>query len=143
MTHPQPLRSVYTSNLPDIFRQLNISLILSTYQAGRVIPVRHDAADANAPGSTGGINTHFRLFDKPMGVSAKDDRLVIGGRNTVWEYRNVPAAAQALAPTGKHVACDSLWWASGLSGGKLRAIVKDSKAGTTVGLSSYDRLISI
>lgn len=97
--------SVYTSNLPEIFRQLNISLVVSTYQAGRVILVRHDAADDGAAAGRGGINTHFRLFDKPMGICAKDDRLVIGGRNTVWEYRNVPAAAQALAPVGKHDAC--------------------------------------
>ena len=36
------LRSVHTSNLPEIFEQLGISLIVSTYQAGKAIVVRTD-----------------------------------------------------------------------------------------------------
>ena len=36
------LRSVHTSNLPEIFEQLGISLIVSTYQAGKAIVVRSD-----------------------------------------------------------------------------------------------------
>jgi hypothetical protein len=33
------LRSVYTSNLPDILSQLNISLAISTYQTGQIVLV--------------------------------------------------------------------------------------------------------
>ena len=52
--HEAPaLRSVYTSTLPNILAQLNISLAVSTYQAGKVILVRNDG---------GAINTHFRSF---------------------------------------------------------------------------------
>ena len=65
-----PLRSVYTSNLPDILAQLNISLVVSTYQAGKVVLVRNDG-DA--------INTHFRSFQKPMGLAVHQNRLTIGG----------------------------------------------------------------
>ncbi len=90
------LRSVYTSNLPDILSQLNISLAVSTYQAGKVILVRHDQ---------GGINTHFRNFAKPMGIASDYTRLTIGGANTVWYYRNMPAVAAKLDPQGKHDAC--------------------------------------
>ena len=36
------LRSVHTSNLPALFEQLQISLLVSTYQAGKVIVVRAD-----------------------------------------------------------------------------------------------------
>ena len=36
------LRSVHTSNLPELFDQLGISLIVSTYQAGKAIVVRND-----------------------------------------------------------------------------------------------------
>ncbi|BFM09649.1 TIGR03032 family protein [Halioxenophilus aromaticivorans] len=94
----QPLRSVFTSTLLDIFKQLNISLVVSTYQAGKVILVRHDQ-------TTNAINTHFRNFAKPMGIAVKDNRLCIGGTNTVWEYRNLPAVAAKLEPSGKHDAC--------------------------------------
>ncbi len=88
-----PLRSIYTNNLPTILDHFGISLAVSTYQAGRVILVRKDAD---------GINTHFRTFHKPMGIAASGQRLTIGGQNTVWYYRNMPAVAPKLAPAGKH-----------------------------------------
>lgn len=90
------LRSVHTSNLPQLFEQLQISLVVSTYQAGKVILVRADK---------GVLNTHFRTFAKPMGIAADRTRLTVGGTNTVWYYRNLPAVAQKLEPPGKHDAC--------------------------------------
>ena len=90
------LRSVFTSNLPEILAQLNISLVVSTYQAGKVILVRNDE---------GSINTHFRNFQKPMGIVAHENRLTIGGTKTVWYLRNMPAVAHKLEPEGKHDAC--------------------------------------
>ena len=90
------LHSVHTSNLPDLFAKLHISLVVSTYQAGKVIVVRNDR---------GVLNTHFRSFDKPMGIAVDPCRLTVGGSNTVWDYRNVPAVAQKLEPVGRHDAC--------------------------------------
>jgi len=90
------LRSVHTSNLPELFDRLGISLIVSTYQAGKAIVIRND---------NGALNTHFRPFAKPMGIAASGNSLTIGGANTVWEYRNMPALAKKLEPVGKHDAC--------------------------------------
>ncbi len=92
----EPLKSVHTSNLPDIFDKLGISLVVSTYQAGKVILIRNDG---------GNLNTHFRTFSKPMGIAADRTRLTIGGTNTVWYYRNVPAVAPKLEPKDKHDNC--------------------------------------
>ncbi len=88
-----PLTSVYTNNLPAILDHFGISLAVSTYQAGKVILVRSDG---------GGINTHFRDFNKPMGLAVDGQRLTVGGQNTVWYYRNMPAVAPKLEPPGKH-----------------------------------------
>jgi len=102
MIAPEPvgnansLHSTYTSNLPDILSQLNISLVVSTYQAGKVILVRNDE---------GAINTHFRNFQKPMGIAVHSHDLTIGGTKTVWYLRNMPAMAQKLEPPDKHDAC--------------------------------------
>ncbi|MGE4092986.1 MAG: TIGR03032 family protein [Candidatus Binatia bacterium] len=90
------LRSVHTSNLPGLFTQLGISLAVSTYQAGKVILVWADG---------GALNTHFCTFTKPMGMAVDQQCLTIGGSNTVWDYRNMPAVAQKLEPPGKHDAC--------------------------------------
>lgn len=92
----EPLRSVHTSNLPELFKQLQISLVVSTYQAGKVILIRNDQSV---------LNTHFRGFAKPMGIAADALRLTIGGTNTVWYYRNQPAVAQKLEPAGKYDGC--------------------------------------
>ena len=91
-----PLRSVYTSNLPEILAQLGISLVVTTYQAGKVVLIRNDG---------GTINTHFRTFQKPMGLAVHENRLTIGGKKTVWYLRDMPAVARKLDPPGKHDAC--------------------------------------
>jgi hypothetical protein len=90
------LRSVHTSNLPAIFDRLHISLVVSTYQAGKVILIRQ---------AQGTLNTHFRAFAKPMGLAVDAARLAIGGPYMVWEYRNMPAVARKLEPQGTHDAC--------------------------------------
>src|SRR5262249_35250641 len=90
------LRSVHTSNLPELFDQLGISLIVSTYQAGKAIAVRSD---------NGRLHPHFRTFAKPMGIAADPTRLTIGGASTLWEHRNMPALAKKPEPAGNHGAC--------------------------------------
>ncbi len=92
---PDPLRSVYTHSFGEILKQTGVSLVVSTYQAGKVILVRYDP-------ETGTVNTHFRAFAKPMGIAVDATRLTIGGTNTVWYYRNMPAVARKLEPAGKH-----------------------------------------
>ena len=92
---PDPLRSVYTDTFGQVLRQLGLSLVISTYQAGKVILVRYDP-------ETETVNTHFRAFAKPMGIAVDAARLAIGGTNTVWYYRNMPAVARKLEPAGKH-----------------------------------------
>jgi uncharacterized protein (TIGR03032 family) len=91
-----PLRSVHTSNFPQILNYFGISLIVSTYQAGKLIALR---ADGNV------INTHFRVFNKPMGLAADASRLAIGTASQIWQLKNVPAVTQKIEPVGKHDAC--------------------------------------
>lgn len=56
----QELRRVYTTSLAELFAQLNLSLVVSTYQAGKVILVRHGGgAAANGNGHAGVLNTRF------------------------------------------------------------------------------------
>jgi uncharacterized protein (TIGR03032 family) len=93
---PPPLRSVHTSNFPAILQELGISLLVSTYQAGKLVMLRADGER---------LNTHFRSFSKPMGLAVAGDRLAIGTSVEIWEYHNAPAVARRLEPAGKHDAC--------------------------------------
>jgi len=90
---PSPLRSVHTTNFPMILDHLASSLLVTTYQAGKLVVVRS---------SDGVINTHFRAFNKPMGMAVGRGRLAIGTAVDVWEFRNVPAVTAKLDPPHKH-----------------------------------------
>ena len=97
----EPLRSVHTSNLPEILEHLGCSLMVSTYQAGRLVMLR--AQD-------GVLNTHFRSFEKPMGLALSDNRLAVGAANSIWEFHNLPAVGEKLnadteSSSSQHDAC--------------------------------------
>lgn len=92
----EPLRSVHTTNLPAILGDLGASVLVTTYQAGKLVMLRPDG-DV--------LNTHFCRFNKPMGLVRAGDRLVIGTTRSIREYHNVPAFARRLEPAGRHDAC--------------------------------------
>jgi uncharacterized protein (TIGR03032 family) len=93
---PSPLRSVHTTSFAHVLEQFGISLLVTTYQAGKLVLLRADR---------GVVNTHFRSFPRPMGLALHGDRLALGTAWEVWEYHNVPAVAPRLDPAGKHDAC--------------------------------------
>ncbi|MEP7358815.1 MAG: GAF domain-containing protein, partial [Anaerolineales bacterium] len=55
-----PLRSVHTTNLPLLLAEAAASVLVTTYQAGKLVVLRNDG---------GVLNTHFRNFPKPMGLA--------------------------------------------------------------------------
>jgi uncharacterized protein (TIGR03032 family) len=77
-------------------RRLGASLLVTTYQAGKLVLVR-DEGDH--------LNTHFRAFQAPMGMALDGSRLAFGTTIQVWEYVDVPAVAARLEPPGRHDAC--------------------------------------
>ena len=91
-----PLRSVHTNSFPPILQQLGISLVVSTYQAGKLILLR---ADDNV------INTHFCTFPKPMGLAASREKIPLGSAHQIIEFRTVPAVSERLNPPQQHDAC--------------------------------------
>jgi hypothetical protein len=73
---PAPLRAVHTMNFAATLRQLGASLLVTTYQAGKLVLVRDEGNHLNA---------HFRAFPAPMGMALSGDRLAIGTKIQVWE----------------------------------------------------------
>jgi uncharacterized protein (TIGR03032 family) len=88
-----PLRSVHTTSFPALLEHLGASILVTTYQAGKLVVLRADG---------GVLNTHFRGFSKPMGLALDRDRLAIGTTLQIWEFHNVPAVSRRLEPPGKH-----------------------------------------
>jgi uncharacterized protein (TIGR03032 family) len=91
-----PLRSVHSTTLAEILDRLDASLLVTTYQAGKLVIARPQG---------GVVNTHFRDFPAPMGLALAGGRLAVGTTAEVREFRDVPAVAAKLEPPGSHDAC--------------------------------------
>ena len=89
-------RSIHTSTFPELLSTLGASLLVSTYQSGRVVVVRADGEK---------LNTHLVAAQSPMGIAVGPTSLAIGTARQVWDYRNAPALAAKIEPLGKHDAC--------------------------------------
>jgi uncharacterized protein (TIGR03032 family) len=91
-----PYASASTGSFKQAVQESGGSLLISTYQTHRVVCVRaHE----------GELNTHFRTYDKPMGIAVGPSRLALGTLHEVWDFRDMPAAAEKLEPLGRHDAC--------------------------------------
>ncbi|MBN2021738.1 MAG: TIGR03032 family protein [Pirellulales bacterium] len=60
------------------------SVVVSTYQAGKVAALGWDGAR---------VTLLMREFDKPLGMAARDGRMVLATRNDVWFLANAPLLA--------------------------------------------------
>jgi uncharacterized protein (TIGR03032 family) len=114
----------YAPNLPGILNQLGISLVVSTYQAGKIVVL---SARGNALAVT------FHAFNRPLGVAFRDDCLAVASRREVWFLGAAPSIARGINPTGTYDACflaryahytgeieaHDLAWASSAGGNEL------------------------
>lgn len=87
------LGSVHTNNMPDMLRKLRTSLMITTYQAGKLVFVRPDGEH---------LNTHYRNFERPMGLAADAERIALGLAHEIIEFRNTPAVAPRLHDPPRH-----------------------------------------
>lgn len=88
---PHPLRSVSTPSVAGLLRQGGFSLLVSTYQTGKMITLRAGEKE---------LNTHFCSFPSPMGIAVGPRHLAFGTDSHVWHYRNQPAVAAKIEPKG-------------------------------------------
>src|SRR5688572_20931255 len=97
-TYPdREIKYEYSRELPVVLTQLKASLLVTTYQAGKlaVVGVDQDGKPALS----------FDNFERAMGVAVGPDRLAVGTLAQVWYLRSAPAIAPRLSPPGRHDAC--------------------------------------
>src|SRR5436305_13794610 len=85
-----------TESFVALLQQLGASLLVSTYQANKLLVAR---------ASGGGLSMLVRTFDRPMGLAVDAKRLTVGTRDQVWFLRNAPDIAPRIEPGGQHDAC--------------------------------------
>ena len=87
------LSSQHTATFPELLNQAGMSIVVSTYQAGKLILLRANESS---------LNTHFISLPKPMGVAHHNGRLSIGSGAHVIDYFNMANAAPKIEPINTH-----------------------------------------
>ena len=93
---PSEVRTAHSLSFPPLLRQLGISLLVTTYQTGKLLVVR---ADGDI------LNVLCRDFPTPMRLVERNGELMIGTRHHVWEYYNHVSVVPTLKPPGRFDAC--------------------------------------
>ncbi len=92
----EALSSQHTQSFPQFLEQAGISLVLSTYQAGKLILLRAQNKV---------LNTHFVDMQKPMGMALQEPMLVVGSGFQVVSYFNMPDVGPKVEPHDTHNSC--------------------------------------
>src|SRR5215210_3902138 len=85
-----------TDSFVALLAELGASLLISTYQANKLLVAR---------AAGGGLSMLVRTFDRPMGLAVDARRLALGTRDRIWFLRNAPDLAPRVEPVGQHDAC--------------------------------------
>lgn len=93
---PVEFHYVQSDRFVDLLAKLGASLVVSTYQANKLLVARAQQS---------GLSILVRTFDRPMGICADARRIVLGTRNQIWTLRNAPDIARQVEPLGVHDAC--------------------------------------
>jgi uncharacterized protein (TIGR03032 family) len=85
-----------TNNFAPILAHLGVSVVVSTYQAGKLVVLGTQA---------GALSLDFHNFKRAMGVAIAPDRMAVGTSDQVWLLRSSPQIAPHLESDTRHDAC--------------------------------------
>src|SRR5262245_57850896 len=95
-TKTSEVRYQYAPQFAPILEHLKSSLLVSTYQAGKLVVVMAEQ---------GALKLSFHNFERAMGIAVKPGRVAVGSNSLVWELRDAPELAPRIEPAGTHDAC--------------------------------------
>lgn len=90
------IRYEHTHSFPALLDQLGVSLLISTYQAGKLVVVGVDQ---------GQVVLSCHNFERAMGLAVRPDRIAVGTQAQVWFLRGAPDLVPRLEPPGRHDGC--------------------------------------
>lgn len=91
----QPVEVSYehSQTLPALLERLELSVLLSTYQAGRVVSVGSHQGE---------LRLGFSRFDQAMGVCRTASGIAVGSRDAIWTLPASREIAGRIKPEGEH-----------------------------------------
>jgi uncharacterized protein (TIGR03032 family) len=91
------VRYEYSLGLAPLLYRLRAALLVSTYQAGKLVVVGAPAEDQ--------LVLTFHNFQQVMGVAYRPGAIAVGATGLVWFLRSAPELAARLEPAGRHDGC--------------------------------------
>jgi uncharacterized protein (TIGR03032 family) len=85
-----------SESLVDLLSQVGSSLLISTYQAGRLVAVGV---------SQGTLNVTLHTYERAMGLAVAHDRVAVGSGPQLFFLQAMPEIAAQLEPAGKFDSC--------------------------------------
>ncbi|MEM9324244.1 MAG: TIGR03032 family protein [Bacteroidota bacterium] len=85
-TELPPFTTSFTPRVPELLSHLRCSLMLSTYQAGKVVCI--------SPMGESNLVSLARSFDKPMGIASNVQKMAIACKDHLIVLENSPALAK-------------------------------------------------
>ena len=83
----------YSLSLPQLLQQLDLSVLISTYQAGQVVSLGvHN----------GEMRVRFAHFDQAMGLTRTATGIAVGTRKGIWSLPASREIAPSVKPEGEH-----------------------------------------
>ena len=86
----------HTPNFAHVLEQLQVTLLVSTYQAGKLLVIGSHA---------GKLSFAFHGFDQVMGIAVSKDCLAIGTRRQIYFLNPAHQFAPRIEPAGSHDRC--------------------------------------
>jgi uncharacterized protein (TIGR03032 family) len=95
-TPTRAIRHEYSPALPALLSQLGVSLLVSTYQAGKIAAVGVAAGE---------LTLSYHNFERAMGLAVNRDSIAVAARAQVWRLHAAHDLAARVEPSGRHDAC--------------------------------------
>ena len=90
------VRYLHSSNLADLLTQLRVTLVISTYQAGKLVVVGvHE----------GKLAFSFHAVERVMGIAVRADRIAVGSQSKIYFLDRAAGLGPQIEPHGRHDAC--------------------------------------
>lgn len=86
----------HSAGLAALLGQLGVSLLITTYQAGRVLRLGT---------YQGRLDVTFHAFEQPMGLARTPTGLAVGTRRQIWMLLAAPDLAARVPPSGRFDGC--------------------------------------
>lgn len=86
----------HTTNFAKLLEHLGISLLVSTYQAGKLITVGTSQSK---------LELGFHNFEQAMGIAVQPGQIAVGTRRQIWFLRSAEEIARQVEPASKYDAC--------------------------------------